>query len=75
MPLPIEEIKKLITTSIPDASIEIIDLKGDSNHYSATIESKVFKYEKTNINLDDYRLCIYAYYSNANVKLEFESIE
>ena len=38
----IEEIKKLITTSIPDASIEIIDLKGDSNHYSATIESKVF---------------------------------
>ena len=42
MPLPIEEIKKLITTSIPDASIEIIDLKGDSNHYSATIESKMF---------------------------------
>ena len=42
MPLPIEEIKKLITTSIPDASIEIIDLKGDSNHYSATITSKKF---------------------------------
>ena len=42
MPLPIEEIKKLITTSIPDATIEIKDLMGDSNHYSATIESKIF---------------------------------
>ena len=42
MALPIEEIKKLITTSIPDASIEIKDLMGDSNHYSATIKSKLF---------------------------------
>ncbi len=43
MPLPIEEIKKLITSSIPDASIEIKDLMGDNNHYSATIKSKMFK--------------------------------
>ena len=42
MALPIEEIKKLITTLIPDASIEIKDLMGDSNHYSATIKSKLF---------------------------------
>ena len=42
MALPIEEIKKLISSSIPDASIEIKDLMGDSNHYSATIESKIF---------------------------------
>ena len=42
MPLPIDEIKKLITLSIPDASIEIKDLMGDNNHYSATIESKLF---------------------------------
>ena len=42
MPLPIEEIKKLITSSIPDASIEIKDLMGDSNHYAATIKSKIF---------------------------------
>ena len=34
MPLPIEEIKKLIRDSIPDASIEIEDLMGDNNHYS-----------------------------------------
>ena len=43
MPLPIEEIKKLIISSIPDASIEIKDLMGDNNHYSAIIKSKMFK--------------------------------
>ena len=32
MPIPVEEIKKLIKDSIPDASIEIKDLMGDSNH-------------------------------------------
>ena len=42
MALSIEEIKKLITSSIPDASIEIKDLVGDSNHYSAKISSKIF---------------------------------
>ena len=42
MPLQIEEIKKLIIGSIPDAKIEIKDLMGDSNHYSAIIESKLF---------------------------------
>ena len=42
MALPIEEIKKLIITSIPDASVEIKDLMGDSNHYSAIIKSKMF---------------------------------
>ena len=42
MALPIEEIKKLIKSSIPDATIEIKDLMGDSNHYSATIKSKLF---------------------------------
>ena len=42
MALTIEEIKKLITSSIPDATIEIKDLMGDSNHYSAKITSKIF---------------------------------
>ena len=42
MSLPIEEIKKLIISSIPDASIEIKDLMGDNNHYSATITSSKF---------------------------------
>jgi stress-induced morphogen len=42
MALSIEEIKKLIIGSIPDATIEIKDLVGDSNHYSAKITSKIF---------------------------------
>ena len=43
MPIKIEEIKKLIIESIPDANIEITDLMGDNNHYSAKIRSKIFK--------------------------------
>ena len=42
MPLPVEEIKKLIKEGIPDASIEIKDLMGDNNHYSAVIKSSKF---------------------------------
>ena len=42
MALSIVEIKKLIIESIPDADIEIKDLMGDSNHYSAKIISKIF---------------------------------
>ena len=42
MALPIDEIKKMIVSSIPDASIEIKDLMGDNNHYEATIKSKMF---------------------------------
>ena len=43
MPLAVNEIKKLIKESIPDASLEIKDLMGDNNHYSAIIKSKIFK--------------------------------
>ena len=42
MGLKLEEIKNLITESIPDAEITIQDLAGDENHYSATIKSKIF---------------------------------
>ena len=43
MSLKLEEIKRLIKESIPDAEITIQDLVGDENHYSATIKSKIFK--------------------------------
>ena len=43
MALTVEEIKNHILEAIPDASIEIKDLMGDNNHYSAVIKSKVFK--------------------------------
>ena len=55
MPLPIDEIKKLIKESIPDASIEIKDLMGDNNHYSATIRSELFK----NLNKIDQHKLVY----------------
>ena len=42
MTIPVEQIKKLIKEAIPDATIEIKDLMGDNNHYSAIIKSKVF---------------------------------
>ena len=42
MSLKIDEIKSLIKEGIPDAQIEIQDLAGDENHYSATIKSKIF---------------------------------
>ena len=55
MPLPLEEIKKLIKESIPDAQIEIKDLMGDNNHYSANIKSKVFN----NLNKIDQHKLVY----------------
>ena len=42
MPLSEKEITKLIKETIPDAIVEIKDLMGDNNHYSAKIKSKVF---------------------------------
>ena len=42
MALPLNEIKRLITDSLPDASIEIKDWMGDNNHYAATIISAKF---------------------------------
>ena len=38
-----KEITKMISDAIPDAEIEIKDLMGDNNHYSAIIKSKIFK--------------------------------
>ena len=42
MAMNLKEIEKLIKESIPDASVEIQDLAGDGNHYSATISSSEF---------------------------------
>jgi stress-induced morphogen len=42
MAIPLDEIKRLIIDSIPDASTEINDLMGDNNHYAATIISAKF---------------------------------
>jgi|TARA_B100001079_G_C16267533_1_gene450606 stress-induced morphogen len=43
MAMNLEEIENLIKEAIPDAIINIQDLAGDSNHYSAIIISSLFK--------------------------------
>ena len=42
MTMSLEEIEKLIKEGLPDATVEIQDLAGDGNHYSATVTSKQF---------------------------------
>ena len=42
MAMDLKEIEKHIKEALPDASIEIQDLAGDNNHYSATIISSKF---------------------------------
>ena len=42
MTMNLKEIETLIKEAIPDASVEIQDLAGDGNHYSATIISSQF---------------------------------
>ena len=43
MAMDLIEIKNLVKEAIPDAVIDIQDLAGDNNHYSATIISSLFK--------------------------------
>ena len=38
-----QEINDLIKEAMPDASVEIQDLAGDGNHYSATVSSAQFQ--------------------------------
>tara|TARA_B100001123_G_C14703685_1_gene786352 strand:+ start:273 stop:503 length:231 start_codon:yes stop_codon:yes gene_type:complete len=42
MSMDLKEIENLIRESMPDATIEIQDLAGDGNHYSATVTSSQF---------------------------------
>ena len=42
MPLSKEELEDHIKESIPDCSVNIDDLRGDGDHYSATVTSKSF---------------------------------
>ena len=42
MAMNLNEIESLIKEAMPDAVVEIQDLAGDGNHYSATITSSQF---------------------------------
>ncbi len=43
MPMAAEEIEALIRKGIPDARVEITDLAGDGDHYSARVVSESFR--------------------------------
>ena len=43
MPMPAEEIEELIRAGIPDARVEITDLAGDGDHYSARVVAESFR--------------------------------
>jgi stress-induced morphogen len=43
MAMSVSEIKEFIMAAFPDARIEIKDLAGDGNHYSATVVTSAFK--------------------------------
>ena len=42
MTMNLKEIETLIKEALPDASVNIQDLAGDGNHYSATVISSQF---------------------------------
>ena len=42
MPMESSEIEALIKESFPDAHVEIEDLRGDGDHYAATVISAAF---------------------------------
>jgi stress-induced morphogen len=42
MPMAASEIERLIREAIPDAEIEITDLRGDGDHYAARVVSATF---------------------------------
>ena len=42
MAMDLKQIEKFIKEAIPDALVEIQDLAGDGNHYSATVVSSQF---------------------------------
>jgi stress-induced morphogen len=43
MPMAAEEIEHLIVAGIPDARVEITDLRGDGDHYAARVVSESFR--------------------------------
>ena len=43
MPMPAEEIERMLREAFPDATIRIQDLAGDGDHYAATIISEAFR--------------------------------
>jgi stress-induced morphogen len=43
MPMPAADIERLIREALPDAEVKIDDLRGDGDHYAATVVSEAFR--------------------------------
>ena len=43
MPMAATDIETLIKSALPDAKVEIRDLRGDGDHYSASVTSGAFR--------------------------------
>lgn len=43
MAMNIEELERLIKEALPDAVVNIEDLRGDGDHYAAYVSSKAFE--------------------------------
>ena len=42
MPMTAGQLEQMIRTSLPDAKVDITDLRGDGDHYAAHVVSKAF---------------------------------
>lgn len=42
MAISITDLRQLLTDAFPDASIDVVDLAGDNDHYQASIVSEQF---------------------------------
>lgn len=43
MPMTADEITRRIQAAIPDATVELVDLAGDNDHWQATVTSAQFQ--------------------------------
>jgi stress-induced morphogen len=43
MPMQASDIEKMIKEALPDAKVDIRDLAGDGDHYSAVVVSEAFR--------------------------------
>ena len=42
MPMTAGQLEQMIRTALPDAKVDITDLRGDGDHYAAHVVSKAF---------------------------------
>ena len=56
--MDLKEIERLIKEAFPDATVDIQDLAGDGNHYSATVISSQFEGKSKNFMTTKHVTCL-----------------